>query len=133
MVVATDSAEHTLAIGEVAEASGISASAIRYYERKGLLPAPQRRSGRRRYDARVLQLLRVIEVSKDAGFSLKEIEQLLHGFDPSTSPSARWQALVGQKLSEVDALIAHAEEMRALLTRGLECGCLALEDCQLIG
>jgi MerR family redox-sensitive transcriptional activator SoxR len=133
MVAATDSAEQTLAIGEVAETSRISASTIRYYERRGLLPAPQRRSGRRRYDARILQLLRVIEVSKGAGFSLEEIEQLLHGFDPRTPPSERWQELVSQKLSEVDALIARAEEMRALLTRGQECGCLALEECRLVG
>ena len=96
------------------------------------LPAPQRSGGKRRYDARVLQLLRVIEVSKDAGFSLKEIEQLLHGFDRRTPPSVRWQALAQSKLREVDALIARAEGMRALLTRGLECGCLTLEDCRVL-
>jgi len=122
----------SMAIGDVARAAGVRPSTIRYYERRRLLPAPQRSGGKRRYDARVLQLLRVIEVSKDAGFSLKEIEQLLHGFDRRTPPSVRWQALAQSKLREVDALIARAEGMRALLTRGLECGCLTLEDCRVL-
>jgi DNA-binding transcriptional MerR regulator len=121
-----------MAIGEVAHAAGVPPSTIRYYERRGLLPVPRRSGGKRRYDPRVLQLLRVIAVSKDAGFSLQEIQQLLHGFDPRTRPSARWQALAQGKLREVDALIARAEGMRALLTRGLECGCLTLEDCRVL-
>lgn len=121
-----------MAIGELARAAGVSASAIRYYERKGVLPVAQRSGGRRRYDARTLQLLRVIEVSKSAGFSLKEIRQLLHGFERRTPPSQRWQALAHGKLHEVDALIARAQGMRALLTRGLECGCLTVDDCRLL-
>ena len=128
----TNNTEPRLAIGEVALAAGIKPSAIRYYERKGLLPAPPRSSGQRRYDAHILQLLRVIEVSKDAGFTLKEIEHLLHGFERPTPPSKRWRALTEEKLRQVDALIARAEGMRALLRRCLECGCLTLEDCRLI-
>jgi MerR family redox-sensitive transcriptional activator SoxR len=134
MVTAPDSAEPAmLSIGDVARAAGIMPSKIRYYERKGLLPTPQRSGGKRRYDASILQLLRVIEVSKDAGFSLKEIEHLLHGFGNSTRPSERWRALAEDKLREVDDLIVRAEGMRALLKRGLECGCLTLDDCQLLG
>jgi MerR family redox-sensitive transcriptional activator SoxR len=131
MVSAADSGPG-MAIGEIARAAGVRPSTIRYYERRGLLPVPRRSGGKRRYDPRVMQLLRVIEVSKDAGFSLKEIQQLLHGFDPRTPPSARWQALAQSKLREVDALIARAQGMRALLTRGLECGCLTLEDCRVL-
>ena len=121
-----------LAIGDVAVAAGVKPSAIRFYERKGLLPTPARSSGQRRYDARILQLLRVIEVSKDAGFTLKEIEHMLHGFERRMPPSKRWRALTEEKLREVDTLIARAQGMRALLQRGLECGCLTLEDCCLI-
>jgi MerR family transcriptional regulator, redox-sensitive transcriptional activator SoxR len=131
MVISTG-IDPSLAIGDVARAAGVRPSTIRYYERKGLLPAPPRMSGRRRYDEGILQLLRVIEVSKDAGFSLREIEHLLHGFDRRTRPSERWRALAEDKLSDIDALIARAEGMRALLKRGLECGCLTLEDCHLI-
>lgn len=124
--------DSTLTIGDVALAAGVKPSAIRFYERRGLLPSPPRSGGQRRFDAHILQLLRVIEVSKDAGFTLKEIEHLLHGFERRTPPSKRWRALTEEKLRQVDALIARAESMRALLKRGLECGCLTLEDCSLI-
>src|SRR5207245_8244421 len=109
MAVMPDTAEPTLTIGEVARAAGVRASAIRYYERRGLLPVAPRASGKRRYDPRILRLLRVIEVSKDAGFSLTEIDQLLHGFERDSSPSQRWRCLAEDKLREVDALIARAE------------------------
>ena len=132
MTITRNSTEPKLGIGDVARAAGVSRSAIRYYERRGLLPAPERSSGRRCYDARILQLLRVIEVSKAAGFTLKEIEHLLEGFDPPTSPSERWGTLAEQKLHDIDALIARAEGMRELLRRGMECGCLTLEDCGLL-
>lgn len=122
----------TLAIGEIAARAGLQTSAIRYYERVGLLPAPARVSGRRRYGPEVLQLLAAIEASKAAGFSLDEIKRLFHGFDAATSPSERWHGLAAAKLAELDALADRIEGMRALLQRGLECGCLTLEDCELL-
>jgi MerR family redox-sensitive transcriptional activator SoxR len=128
----TTDTDAQLPIGDVARAAGVSASAIRYYERHGLLPTPERSGGKRRYDERILPLLRVIEFAKEAGFSLREIEQLLHGFDRHTPPSRRWELLAEGKLREIDALIARAQGMRALLARGLECGCLTLEDCRLL-
>jgi len=121
-----------LAIGQIARLSAVEASTIRYYERRGLLPKPARAGGKRRYDARVLQRLQVIEVAKQAGFSLREIGQLLHGFERAATPSERWRSLAEDKLRDVDAVIARAQGMRALLLRGLECGCLTLEDCQLL-
>src|SRR2546429_2714974 len=108
-----DAAGQTLAIGEVARAAGVQASAIRYYERRGLLPAPARSGGKRRYDARVLQRLRVIEVAKQAGFSLRQIRRLLGGFDRRTAPSARWRALGGDKPRGGDAQNAGGQAMRA--------------------
>jgi DNA-binding transcriptional MerR regulator len=132
MTITRNSTEPKLAIGDVARAAGVSPSAIRYYERRGLLPDPERSSGRRCYDARILQLLRVIEVSKAAGFTLKETQHLLEGFEPRIPPSERWATLAEQKLHDLDALIARAEGMRALLRRGMECGCLTLEDCRLL-
>jgi MerR family redox-sensitive transcriptional activator SoxR len=132
-VAAPDSTEaRTVSIGELARLASVEASTIRYYERRGLLPIPERTSGRRRYRPDVLNLLRVIKVCKEAGFTLQEVEQLLHGFDPSTPPSERWRDLAEGKLRQIDALIARAEAMRALLTRGLECGCLTLEDCSFV-
>ena len=132
MAGATDLTDGTLAIGEVAERAGLQTSAIRYYERVGLLPAPERISGRRRYRPEVLQLLAAIEVSKAAGFSLEEVKRLFHGFDQATPPSERWRELAATKLEELDVLAERLEGMRALLERGLECGCLSLEDCELV-
>jgi MerR family redox-sensitive transcriptional activator SoxR len=103
---------------------------MRYYERLGLLPKPERVNGRRRYDPDVLHLLAAIEVSKRAGFLLAEIATLF-SFAPSVSPSERWQRLAQSKLEEIEALIVRAEAMREVLRRGLECGCLSMEDCEL--
>jgi MerR family redox-sensitive transcriptional activator SoxR len=121
-----------MAIGEVAEKAGVRPSAIRFYERAGLLPAPERESGRRRYDSSVLDRLRVIDVCKQAGFTLRETERLMSGFADDVPPSARWEELATGKLAELDALVERVDAMRALLRRGLECGCLRLEDCELL-
>ena len=82
-----------LAIGEVARRAGIRPSALRYYESIGLLPVPIRVSGRRRYDERTVQLLRVVQLAQQAGFTVAEIQTLLHGYAPETPPAARWRPL----------------------------------------
>ena len=120
-----------LAIGEVARRAGLNTSAIRYYERSGLLPAPARTSGRRTYDESVLTRLHVIAVAKQAGFTLEETRTLLAGFDAGGWPSEHWRGLAQAKLAEIDALIARAQAMRALLEDSLECGCRSLEACEI--
>jgi MerR family redox-sensitive transcriptional activator SoxR len=121
-----------LTIGEVARQVGLRSSAIRYYESAGLLPAPVRVSGWRRYDVTVLRRLAVIDLAQRSGFTLGEIRTLVRGFSPSTPPSARWHALARQKLPEVETLIARARTMKRLLEAGLNCRCLRLEDCALL-
>ena len=118
-----------LAIGEVARRAGIRPSALRYYESISLLPEPRRVGGRRRYDESTVQMLKVIQLAQQAGFSVAEIQTLLHGFEPDTPPAARWQPLAQQKLRELDALIERAHHMKHILETGLNCGCLRLEDC----
>ena len=119
----------TLTIGEAAERTGLEPSAIRYYERIGLLPAPEREGGWRRYDAVAIRLLNAIQFAKQAGFSLGEIRNLFHGFPPGTPPSKRWQELAARKLAEMDELIERARLMKDLLREGFDCDC-ALRDCQ---
>jgi MerR family redox-sensitive transcriptional activator SoxR len=121
-----------LTIGELARQVGVEPSTLRYYEREGLLPASRRVSGWRRYPPEVVQVLRVIRVAKEAGFSLPEIRTLLSGFSPDTAPSARWKVLAVRKLPEVEALIARAQGMKRLLEEGLDCDCLRFEDCDLL-
>lgn len=70
-----------LTIGQVAAVAGVSASAIRYYERHNVLPAPIRVGGKRRYDADVVRRLSVLVVAKQAGLSLEEIRLLFDATD----------------------------------------------------
>ena len=121
-----------LAIGEVARRAGIQPSALRYYESIGLMPAPKRVSGRRRYSEHTVQMLKVVQLAQSAGFTVAEIQTLLHGFAPDTPPAARWQPLARQKLSELDALLARIQQMKRVLETGLNCGCLRLEDCAVV-
>jgi MerR family redox-sensitive transcriptional activator SoxR len=117
-------------IGEVARRAGIRPSAIRYYESVGLLPAPQRVSGSRRYDASVLQRLALIHLAQEAGFSVAEMRTLFTGFAKDTPASQRWHALAQEKLAEVDAWIKRAQGMKRLLEECLlQCRCLTLEEC----
>jgi MerR family redox-sensitive transcriptional activator SoxR len=119
----------SLSIGEVALRADLNPSAIRYYERIGLLPDAERVSGQRRYDESVLGRLAVIEFARRAGFTLAETRTLLSGFSAKVPPSARWRSLAERKLPEVEALIARARGMKRLLEEGLGCECLSLEEC----
>lgn len=121
--------EVKLSIGEIARRANVRPSAVRYYEAAGIVPAPTRVSGRRVYDASVLDVLRLIHLAKSAGFSMAEIKRLLHGFDRATPASARWQAMATRKLQDVSELIARAERMRDLLQKLLTCKCVQLSDC----
>ena len=80
-------------IGMVADKAGIAASTIRDYERIGLLPSPERESGKRQYGSAVSGQLKLIRSAKQAGFTLGEIQTLLHGFPSRTPPAQRWQDL----------------------------------------
>jgi MerR family transcriptional regulator, redox-sensitive transcriptional activator SoxR len=118
-----------LTIGAVARNSGFRASAIRYYERLGILPPAERVSGQRRYSEGVLDRLAVVQFARLTGFTLVEIQQLFHGFKEGTPASTRWQKLARRKLVEVEDLIARAERIKQLLEAGLECRCYSLEEC----
>jgi DNA-binding transcriptional MerR regulator len=123
--------EATLTIGQVAEHVGINTSAIRYYERNGVLPEPVRQSGQRRYSAETVDRLRVLDVAKRAGFSLDEAKVLLATIDGGTPAHEQLQELAARKLPEVHALIARAEAMRDWLTTATGCNCDTLDVCAL--
>jgi MerR family redox-sensitive transcriptional activator SoxR len=118
-----------LAIGVVARKAGVRPSALRYYERSGLIAAPKRSGGRRRYDATVFEVLGLIRLAQEAGFTVRETRQILSGFAAGTPAPARWQAVARKKLSEVEERIARAEEMRDMLKRLLKCHCETLGEC----
>jgi MerR family redox-sensitive transcriptional activator SoxR len=118
-----------LTISEVARQAGIRTSAIRYYESVGLLPPPRRVSGQRRYHADILRRLAFIQVAQAVGFSVAEMQTLLHELGGDTPLSTRWQSLAQRKLTEVDALILRAQSMKRMLSHSLHCGCPDLEQC----
>jgi MerR family redox-sensitive transcriptional activator SoxR len=124
-------------IGDVADRAGVRPSALRYYERVGLLPRPGRENGRRRYDGEalreVLERLAVVRVAQQAGFTISEIRTLLDGFSEDTPPSERWRVLAQDKLPEIEALVERSLGMKDILERGLRCECLSLEGCALVG
>jgi MerR family redox-sensitive transcriptional activator SoxR len=120
-----------LTIGQVADRVGVNASAIRFYEREGILPKPERSGGQRRYTDQAVRRLQVIDIAKRAGFTLDEIRLLLDADDADEPTYAELRALVGRKLSEVDALIARAQAMRQWLIRAQGCRCSSLELCDL--
>ena len=118
-----------MSIGEVGRRAGLEPSAIRYYERLGLLPRPPRAGGKRRYDASVLEWLALIALARAGGFTMAETKVLMTGFTPRSRPDALWKRLAATKLAEIDELVARAERMREVLRIGLDCGCFRLEDC----
>lgn len=117
----------TLTIGQVARQAGVTTSAIRYYERIGVLPQPTRLAGQRRYSAETVRQLQVVDVAKRAGFSLQEVRALLE----RDRASDALRELARRKLPDVQALIARATAMEAWLTTASGCGCPTLDVCDL--
>ncbi|PYJ88685.1 MAG: MerR family transcriptional regulator, partial [Verrucomicrobia bacterium] len=117
-----------LAIAEVARVFGIRTSAIRYYEKIGILPLPSRRSGQRRYGESVLFRLAVIQRARETGFTLDEIRRLFFGFRPGTRPPKRWRQLSERKLTELQDRMERLKTMETLLKRMENCRCRALDE-----
>jgi MerR family transcriptional regulator, redox-sensitive transcriptional activator SoxR len=120
-----------LTIGEVARRAGVATSVLRYYERIGLLPPPERVSGQRRYDPDVLAKLGFIGVAQNAGFKLREIKELLDGTDGTGDLGTSIRSLSTQKLDEVEALLERTLVMKGWLEKAKDCGCSTPEECAL--
>lgn len=114
----------TMTIGDLSEITGLSVSAIRFYQRRGLLPARHAGSGWQRFDSSTLDRLAVIELTKSAGFSLDETIRLMDALDadPDSVPEtpAVWQGLAEHKLTEIDRLVARLTHLRSLLRDSLD-------------
>jgi MerR family transcriptional regulator, redox-sensitive transcriptional activator SoxR len=119
----------TFSIGEIAQRAGVKTSAIRYYESIGLLNAPERLNGQRRYHEDVLTRLNIILAAREMGFSLDEVRTLIEGCSDDTPPSDLWQKLAAEKLPQVEVMIAQAQRLKQLLEAGLRCECVRIEDC----
>ena len=116
-------------IGEIARRAGIQSSAIRYYERVGLLPPPKRVNGRRCYDASVLQRLRLIQLTRRVGFRISELQALFTESSPDIPPATRWQTVAAEKVAEMEALIERTQASKMWLMEAQRCQCMQGGEC----
>jgi MerR family transcriptional regulator, redox-sensitive transcriptional activator SoxR len=121
----------TLTIGEVARRSGVAASALRFYEERGLIASERAGSGHRRYPRAVLRRIAFVVFAQRIGLRLDEISAELAKLPPDRAPNRRdWSRLSSGWTARIDERIAELERLRAGLTECIGCGCLSLERCQ---
>jgi MerR family redox-sensitive transcriptional activator SoxR len=123
----------SLTIAEVARRSGVAASALRFYEQRGLIRSERTGSGHRRFARAVLRRVAFIVFAQRVGLSLDEIgaelEKLPHNRVPER---ADWARLSSQWRTRVDERIAELERLKEGLTGCIGCGCLSLQQCHLV-
>jgi MerR family transcriptional regulator, redox-sensitive transcriptional activator SoxR len=122
----------TLSIGEVAERAGIAPSALRFYEREGLIEAARSGGGQRRFRREVLRRVAFIRAAQNVGLSLDEIKEALASLPNSRTPTAAdWGRLSASWRPRLDAKISELERLRDRLDSCIGCGCLSLGECRL--
>ena len=124
--------EQVLLIGEVARRSGVAASALRFYEERGLIASERAGSGQRRYPRSVLRRIAFIVFAQRIGLSLAEIAAELARLPTDRIPTrSDWARLSGAWTQRIDAQIAELQRLRAGLTACIGCGCLSIDKCRL--
>ena len=121
-----------LTIADVSRRSGVAASALRFYEERGLITSERAGSGHRRYPRAVLRRIAFIVFAQRVGLTLEEIGGELAKLPPDRAPNRRdWSRLSGKWSARIDQRIAELERLKAGLTECIGCGCLSLEKCKL--
>jgi MerR family redox-sensitive transcriptional activator SoxR len=122
-----------LSIGEVAQRSGVAPSALRFYEREGLIASTRTDGNQRRYDRAVLRRIALVQAGRAAGISLVEIRDALAGLPTTRTPSRRdWERLSNRWRDDLDARIETLQALRERLTTCIGCGCLSIDKCDLL-
>jgi MerR family transcriptional regulator, redox-sensitive transcriptional activator SoxR len=121
-----------LHIKDVSKRSGVAASALRFYEDRGLIASTRGSSGHRYFDRAMLRRVAVIAFAQQLGMTLAEIKQELDRLPNGRVPTGDdWAALALEWSGKIDARIAALQRLKAGLTRCIGCGCLSLEHCEL--
>ncbi len=121
-----------LTISDVARRSGVAASALRYYEQRGLISSERVGSGHRRFRRPVLRRIAFIVFAQRVGLTLEEIGDELARLPEDHVPTrGDWSRLSSTWSRRIDARIAELERLRAGLTECIGCGCLSLDRCKL--
>jgi len=121
-----------LTLSEVSRRSGVAASALRFYEERGLITSERAGSGHRRFPRPVLRRIAFIVFAQRIGLTLEEIGAELAKLPPDRAPTRRdWSRLSSSWSSRIDGRIAELERLKLGLTGCIGCGCLSLERCKL--
>jgi MerR family redox-sensitive transcriptional activator SoxR len=121
-----------LTIGEVARRSGVAASALRFYEERGLIRSQRVGSGHRRFPRAVLRRVAFIVFAQRAGLTLEEIGAELAKLPGDRAPTrAEWARLSSTWTARIDDRIRELERLKHGLTECIGCGCLSLDRCRL--
>ena len=121
-----------LTISQVARRSGVAASALRFYEDRGLIVSERAGSGHRRYHRSVLRRIAFIVFAQKIGWTLDEIGEELEKLPTNDVPTRRsWSRLAGLWMKRIDARMAELERLKEGMTQCIGCGCLSLDRCQL--
>jgi len=121
-----------LTIGDLSARSGVAPSALRYYERLGLIHATRTTGNQRRYETATLRRVAFIRIAGAVGLSLDEIREALASLPESRTPTkADWERLSQRWRQRLDDQIALLERLRDNLTGCIGCGCLSLKSCRL--
>lgn len=122
-----------LTIGDLARRSGLSTSALRYYEERGLIASERTAGNQRRYRRAVLRTVSVIRAAQEVGLSLNEINHALESLPASRTPTkADWARLARSWQEQMDSRITALQALRDDLTGCIGCGCLSLKSCALL-
>lgn len=125
-------ASDLLTIGELARRTGLSVSAIRFYEDKGLVEAMRTGGNQRRFLRSDIRRLSFVLIAQKLGLSLGEIEEAMKQLPHGRTPNARdWTRISGTIRERIDAQIAGLEKIREDLDGCIGCGCLSLNKCAL--
>ena len=120
-----------LTIGEVARRSGVAASALRFYEDRGLIRSERAGSGHRRFPRAVLRRIAFIVFAQRVGLNLEEIAAELGKLPGEGTPTGRdWTRLSSLWRSRIDERIEELTRLRGSLTECIGCGCLSLDRCR---
>jgi len=129
-VIATVRATDHLTVSDVADRSGFTPSALRFYEREGLIHATRTSGNQRRYERSVLRRLAFIRAARNVGLSLEEVEAALATLPESRNPTrADWSRLSRSWRQRLDDQIAALQRLRDGLDSCIGCGCLSLKTC----
>jgi MerR family transcriptional regulator, redox-sensitive transcriptional activator SoxR len=121
-----------LTIGEVARRSGVAASALRFYEERGLIASQRSGSGHRRFPRATLRRIAFVVFAQRVGLTLDEIAAELGQLPPDHAPNRReWSRLSPRWSKRIDERIAELERLKLRLTECIGCGCLSLDRCKL--